>query len=293
MTVAVVVDSAASLPSAVAAELGITVVPMALVVDGHPMTDREISVEALAAHLDGGSVSTSGPNAGDFVRAIEQARAGADEVLVLTLSAEMSSTFAAAEVAATLVEGGTRVVDTRTAAGGEGLVVVAAARRAAAGASLDEVEAEARRVMDRVHLVATVPDLEHLRRSGRVPGIAAAAAHSLHVHPLFEFREGAARALKPAIGGAAALHRIVQRCLADRPRDTPAVLHVAALEAIAADDARTLLDAVLAEVPDADAFVGSFGPVMLVHVGPGLVGLAWWWEPTGPAGDAAAEPGPG
>ena len=79
MTVAVVVDSAASLPSAVAAELGITVVPMALVVDGHPMTDREISVEALAAHLDGGSVSTSGPNAGDFVRAIEQARAGADD----------------------------------------------------------------------------------------------------------------------------------------------------------------------------------------------------------------------
>jgi fatty acid-binding protein DegV len=32
-------------------------------------------------------------------------------------------------------------------------------------------------------------------------------------------------------------------------------------------------------VPDADVFVASFGSVMLVHVGPGLVGLAWWWEP--------------
>lgn len=281
MSVAIVVDSAASLPPERASELGITVVPMTLIVDGVPLTDRDLSVEELATRLETGSVSTSGPNPADFVGAIGTAREGADEVLVLTLSAEMSSTFGAAELAAGMAEGGVRVLDTRTAAGGEGLVAIAAARRAAAGGSLDEVEAEARRVMGRVHLLATVPDLEHLRRSGRVPGIAAVAAHSLHVHPLFEFRDGAAKALKPAIGGTAARHRIVQRCLADRPHDGPATLHVAALEALAADDARELLDGVLAEAPAADAFVGSFGPVMLVHVGPGLAGLAWWWEATG------------
>ena len=28
----------------------------------------------------------------------------------------------------------------------------------------------------------------------------------------------------------------------------------------------------------ATAFVGEFGPVMVVHTGPGLAGLAWWWE---------------
>jgi len=28
-----------------------------------------------------------------------------------------------------------------------------------------------------------------------------------------------------------------------------------------------------------DAFLGGFGPVMVVHTGPGLAGLAWWWEP--------------
>jgi fatty acid-binding protein DegV len=55
-------------------------------------------------------------------------------------------------------------------------------------------------------------------------------------------------------------------------------LHVAALEAACPERARSLLAAVLDEVPDADAFVGSFGAVMLVHVGPGLVGLSWWWE---------------
>ena len=29
--------------------------------------------------------------------------------------------------------------------------------------------------------------------------------------------------------------------------------------------------------PD-ESFIGEFGPVMVVHTGPGLSGLAWWWD---------------
>ena len=28
----------------------------------------------------------------------------------------------------------------------------------------------------------------------------------------------------------------------------------------------------------ATSFVGQFGTVMIAHTGPGLAGLAWWWE---------------
>jgi len=27
------------------------------------------------------------------------------------------------------------------------------------------------------------------------------------------------------------------------------------------------------------AFIGEFDAVMVAHTGPGLLGLAWWWEP--------------
>src|SRR5438270_140076 len=33
-----------------------------------------------------------------------------------------------------------------------------------------------------------------------------------------------------------------------------------------------------AEVEPKTAFSASFGTVMMVHTGPGLAGLAWWWE---------------
>jgi DegV family protein with EDD domain len=277
VTTAVLVDSAAALPADLVHRYGIEVVPMNLIVDGVSRPDIGVSTGELLACLETSEITTSGPSPGDWAAAIERAEQRADEVVVLTLSAEMSSTYRAAELGAADRTDHVHVVDTRSAAGGEGLIALAAARRAAAGATAAEVIAEASAVIDRIHLMATVDDLAHLVRSGRVPGIAGGAARALRVNPLFEFRSGAARPLHPAIGQRAARHRIVHACLASRPEGA-SILHAAALEAAAPEEATALLAELEREVPGADTFIGSFGPVMLVHVGPGLVGLAWWWQ---------------
>jgi fatty acid-binding protein DegV len=66
-----------------------------------------------------------------------------------------------------------------------------------------------------------------------------------------------------------------------RPRDG-AALHVAALHALERGEAERLLDAVRAEASPVTAFIGEFDAVMVAHTGPGLTGLAWWWEVEGP-----------
>ena len=119
----------------------------------------------------------------------------------------MSATFTAARIAGDQSDGAVRVVDSRTAAGGEGLVVLAAADRAEGGASLDDVAAAAGRVAGQVHLVAALPGLDHLVLSGRVPGIAGWAGRRLGLHPLFEFRGGKAHPLRPAKSRERALER--------------------------------------------------------------------------------------
>lgn len=281
MSVAVVTDSAASLPPDLAAAHGVTVVPLVLELGGTSYDDGEISLDEVLDRLDGG-VSTSGPSPGRLAQAMEQALEGADDVLVLTIADTMSSTFEAAQLGARAVGPHVRVVDTATAAGAQGLVVLAAARAAARGASIDEVCAEADRAIERVRLVATVPNLDRLAASGRVPGIAGWAGAKLGINPLFEFRDGQARSRRPALSRVAALERIVTSWRATRPEgDEPAGrLHVAALHARAEEEAHQLVDEVRAEVEPATAFVGEFSPVMVVHTGPGLVGLAWWWEPS-------------
>ena len=192
----------------------------------------------------------------------------------------MSASFDSATLAAREAGSTVRVVDTMTASGGQALVVLAAAASAGAGGSLEEVVSRAELVASQVRLTASVPDLAHLVRSGRVPGIAGWAGRTLGISPLFEFRAGSVHRLRPAFGVDAALDRIVARFRRSAQPDTRP--HVVALHALAPDTADDLLARAVAETEPIESFASEFGSVMVVHVGPGVVGLAWWWEPTPP-----------
>lgn len=273
MTVSIVTDSAAALPPDLASKRKVSVVPMQVTLGGHSHRCDEIELAAILAHLDEG-ITTSGPSPGDFVAAIEQA--DGDEVLVLTIASTMSSTHEAAVLASRLTERPVTVMDTRTAAGAEGLVVLAASAAASSGRSLCEVEQVARAALGEVRLMASIAGLDQLVRSGRVPAIAGWAGNLLGLQPLFEFRDGEARKLRPAASRDGALDRIVDTWRRSTVPD--ARLHVAAMHAMDPAGAAILLERISAEVQPASSFVGEFSPVMVAHTGPGLVGLAWQWE---------------
>ncbi len=275
-SVAIVTDSAATLPPELAEDNRVSVVPMEVTIGGRSNGDRVVRLEEVLRHLNDG-VRTSSPSPGRFLSAIGGAQRG-DGVLVLTVARSVSGTCQAASLAARRSPGPVEVLDTGTAAGGEGLVVLAAARAAAAGRPLDEVLESARRATAAVDLVATLDDLDYLVRGGRLPRTVGRLAGLVGVQPLFEFRGGTIRPLAPAFSRRGARRRILARWRRSRPRDSGARLHVAALHALAPEEARRLLDAVRAEVQPATAFVGEFDAVMVAHTGPGLTGLAWWWE---------------
>src|SRR3954453_21337807 len=136
MSVAVITDSTAYLPHELVEGDGIHVVPLYGVLAGRAGREgRDIGPEDVAKALAvrGQRVSTSRPTPGDFVaayrRALEQ---GADQLVSVHLSSELSSPSEAARVAATQVgEHIVTVVDSGAAAMGTGFAVLAAARTAA------------------------------------------------------------------------------------------------------------------------------------------------------------------
>ncbi len=275
MTVTVVTDSAATVPTDMAEEFGIAVVPLRLTIGADDYRDGDLSPDTLLTRTE--EVTTSGPTPADYLTAIEST-ATADGVVIATVSRDIAQgTFLSARAAAGAAKVPTRVLDTATAAGAEGLVVLEAARTAARGAALDEVEAAALRVVDRVRLIATLPDLKHLVRSGHVPQAAAWAARWVGLHPVIEVRTGRISPSKPALSHGAA-HKTMLAAWRRTIPASPAALHVAALHSLAADAADALLAGVRAVVEPVEEFVGSFGTAMLVHAGPGVAGLAWWWD---------------
>jgi len=257
---------------------------MWLTIGGRQYRDGELTLAEVVGRL-GEGVSTSGPAPGELAAAIERSDEG-DGVAVLTVSRRMSAVFGSAELAAKMLEDrAVSVVDTRTAAGGQALVVLAAARAARRGAGLPDVVAAAGEAAAKARLLATLPSLEYLARGGRVPGAAAWGARWLGLNPLFEFVDGRARPLRPARSREQACARIVASLKASAPssggpgRSAGAShLHVAALHALEPELAERMLGEVDRTLEPASAFAVSFSPVMIAHTGPGLAGLAWWWD---------------
>ena len=274
MTVGIVTDSTAALPEEVRGAWDIAVVPLMITVDGRTVADGELdTAEILAAKTH----SSSGPSPGAFVQAIADQDQG-DGVVIVTVTSTLSITHQSAVLAAKAAECPVAVVDSRTAAGGQGLVTVAAARAAQAGATLDEVVTRAEQIAGRVKLVGALANLDQLIRSGRVPGLAGRAGNLIGLRPMFDIHDTVIRRLRPALSDEAAHQRLLNLWRRTRPTDGDSQLYLVSLHAEVPERAQELLDAVNAEVRPADAFISQFGQAMMINSGTGVRGLAWYWD---------------
>ena len=283
MSVAIVTDSTACIPSELAERLGIEVVPLHLIFGGRTFVDSLTSdTSEFYAMLRTSSerASTAAPSPGMFLQAIGRAARRADAVLCITVSKQFSAMYDSArqaieEAKAESPRTDIRLLDSRNAAMAQGFVVVEAARAAAAGASIDDVIARAEEMTSRVTLLAMIDTLSYLARGGRVPRVAAWAAGMLQVKPIVRFSASDIKLAARTRTRPRALQRIAELVAADAG-GRPA--HIAVHHANAAADARDVLSAVEARVIIAESYLTEFTQVMGVHTGPGLVGVAWWCD---------------
>ena len=276
MPVAVVTDSTAYLPAELLERYRIDVVPLYVVLAGRSGTEGEsVGPEDVARVLGtrSGRVSTSRPTPGDFVAAYRRLLdAGADRLVSIHLSAELSGTWDAARLAASQVgEHIVTVVDSRSAAMGSGFAVLAAARAAAAGADAAEVADAARRTAAATRTFFVVDTLEHLRRGGRIGPAAALLGSALAVKPVLHVLDGKVVPLEKVRTSARALHRLVQ-LVVEEVGGAPVSL---AVHHLAAPEKAERLAAELRErVPTLrEMYVSELGAAIGAHVGPGAVGV--------------------
>ena len=274
--IVLVTDSTAYLPAGVAEELGVTVVPLHVVVNG---TSGIEGVDVTPADLAKAmsvrrpSVTTSRPSPEAFATTYRRLLgAGASGVVSVHLSSELSGTWDAARLAAIDCDPGrVRVVDSRTAAMGLGFAVLAAAEAAGTGADLGEVEEIAKRTVDRTTTLFYVDTLEHLRRGGRIGAAQAWLGTALSVKPLLHVVAGRIVPLEKVRTAGRAVARLEQLAVeaaGTGPVDL-AVQHLAA-----ADRAAALADRLRAAVPDVHRlYTSEVGAVVGAHVGPGLLGV--------------------
>ncbi len=271
MAVVVVTDSSARLPADAIAEWGIRVAPLHVLVDGADLRD---GVDEMPDDLyQRQQVTTAGASPSELAALYRSAlrAGGAEGVVAVHLSTELSSTLGSAEHAAREFGGAVRVVDSRSAGMGTGFVALAAARAAREGANLESVVAQAEKTVPTLHSYIVVQRLENLRRSGRIGTAASWLGTALAVKPLLTMDGGKLVLSQRVRTTSKAIAAMVEQVLdvVGEGRATLAVQHVDN-PAGAADLAATLSGALPACGP---VLVTDLGPVLGVHLGPGAVGV--------------------
>ncbi len=271
--VGVVTDSTAYLPGDLVRAAGVAVVPLEVVLGGVPHPEPDVSgVELVEALRRRTPVTTSRPAPTALLAAYRRlAEAGAQEVVSVHLSGQMSGTCAGARLAARNAPVPVHVVDSRSLAMGLGLTVLAAVRAAATGLDGEAVAGVAREHADRVRMWFYVETLEHLRRGGRIGAAQALLGSALSVKPLLQLVDGSVEPLERVRTAGRALARLAElaaQSAGGAPVDV--VVHHLANPERAAELAALVgsrLD-VAGEVR-----VSEVGAVVGAHVGPGTVGL--------------------
>ncbi|MEC3977276.1 DegV family protein, partial [Amycolatopsis sp. H20-H5] len=253
----------------------IRVVPLHVLVDGVVSLDGiEMGPAALAEALGQRKiVTTSRPTPAEFVKVFRAALAdGADCVVSVNLSRELSGTWEAAVLAAQEVgPDRVRVVDSRTTAMGLGFAALHAAAVAAGGAEPAEVEAAAVAAAGRSETLFVVETLEYLRRGGRIGSAAALLGTALAVKPVLHMSEGQIRPLEKVRTMNRAVARLVELAVRAAGEDQVelAVHHLASHER-----AVELAGRIEEAVPwSGGCVVSELGAVIGAHTGPGVLGV--------------------
>ena len=286
MSVAIVTDSTAYLPDSVVAAHSIQVVPLHVIVGGTEFSEGEdiTTAEVAAALRSFKPVSTSRPSPQSFLDAYENAAAGgADGIVSVHISADMSSTVESAHLAAQQSPVPVTVVDSRSLGLAMGYAVLSAAQLAEKGGSLEDVAAQARSRAEASTVVFYVDTLEHLRRGGRIGSASAFLGSALAIKPILGLVDGHIRPLEKVRTSSRALARLEELAVsAVEKAETAVDIAVHHLDSQSrADDLAGRLTARLEELPDdGDVRVVELGAVVGAHVGPGTIAVAVSPRPT-------------
>lgn len=278
--IAVVVDSSSCLPDDHLKKWNIYTVPHRLILNDHTYQDGiDISPSSFYGIMekDGVTPTTAAPPPTAFLDTFREARSDADDLICITVASNLSSAYdsarAAAEMASGEPGGEIVVVDSRAAAGAHGLIALEAAEMAHRGGPLSQVVESIDSLIPNVTLLAYVETLHYLKKGGRVPTVAAWAGSILGIRPIAELSLGEAKVIGKLRSRPNGIRKLVDLA---KSRVGERTVRMNVMHANALQDAEDLCELLSRELNCRNILISEFTPVMGAHLGPGVVGLAFF-----------------
>jgi DegV family protein with EDD domain len=273
--VKVVTDSCSDITPQLAQELGITVMPLYVQFGSESYRDNvDLSTEEFYQKLKTSKIhpTTATATPADFARLFTKLAEETKEVLTITLSEKLSATYAAAlqgKAMVTAKDCRIEVIDSKTGAGAQMLLVISAAQMARTGANLEQIADRVRRALPRVHVRMSFDTLEYLRRGGRIGKAQAFLGGLLRMNPVVGIKDGETFPIARPRNRTQAMDFLVNFV-----KGFNRIEAVAIEDATTPDDLQTLAERLKDVVPPERIYRSKVSPVVGTHVGPHVLAVA-------------------
>jgi len=281
----VVTGSAAQVPSDIAEQLGIEILPLKIYVNGKEYLDGiNLSPNDLYQKMrsDTLDVKTAAPSVGQYYESFKNIlEQGERDILCITLSSKLSSDYLCAVNAANMAQEEFQtakviVFDSFAAAVPQGYLAIEAAHHLHRGESMDSVVSYLNTARQKTGFLAALDTLSYLSQGGRIGKAAFLVGDAFQLKPILTLKDG--------IVAPEAIVRTEERVfsritsIVKQKTEGCQSLRLSVMHADALERAKRLQTMLLELYPSIEIPILEFTPVMGAHAGPGLVGVGYYYE---------------
>lgn len=276
-------DTTADLPAEFAAEHGISIHPLHYLID-----DKEYGMEMgeLSPHdfyqtmRDGKMPTTNATNLGYDIKLMEELVQEGNDILHISFSSQMSTSYNNARLAAEEVMGRhpecrILVYDSKNATCGLSALIRTLVKKKESGCTLDEAAKWLEETLPRAVCYFTLPDLFHMWRGGRLKKSSAVLGTALKIQPVLHINDiGALEPIKKVRGRAAAVKGLytdlAEQCAAGKKPEIVCITHGDCPE-----EAEALAKAVKETLGIDEVYISYLSPTLGAHSGPSTLTLGY------------------
>ncbi len=270
--ITIVTDSSAYLKKKEAIELGVVVVPLRYRVNEQQFyqesySDQNGDFEAL---LKGNAkVSTSQPSVGVFLSCFQEELTKGNQVLCITMSSRLSSTFGVAYAATRQMEtNDVLVFDSQMTAGGLYLLIREARKLIADGLEIGEVLKALPAIRNRISIAFSVDDITPLRNSGRLGFVRMSVSTILNIKPILKCEDGIVVNDGVAHGSTDIIRKLVGKI---SPQVSSVVVNYIQNQRLAT----YIYNILKAQHPNMNVKLRKMGPILAIHLGLHVVAVSF------------------
>jgi DegV family protein with EDD domain len=280
--ISLITDSTSDIPAEWREQYELTVIPMTLIFgDSEYLDGVDMTAEEFYKRLPNEEhhPTTSQPAPAIFLDAYKRMVAeGAEEIVAIVISSEMSGTYASAVQAAKDFNMPVHVVDSRSNSMGLGWQVIAAARAREEGGGSKEMLAAADKVRETMTYFVALDTIEYLARGGRIGTAVKFLDSLLKIKPLIyvNHKTGTVAPALPARSRKLA-HKLLYKSFF-KQMDISRPMHLTVLHNNAEEDAREVIRRIQEEFNPMELNLTIVSPVLGAHTGPRAVAICGYYE---------------